>query len=54
MATNVEKKPQQTEDHEDFLDTAKNALIFAVLFMVLVVALWGYVYLTMLERGMTQ
>lgn len=54
MATDVEKNPQHTEDHEDFLDTAKNALIFAVLFVVLIVALWGYVYLTMLERGMTQ
>ena len=53
MSTDTEKS-SHSDDHEDYLEAAKNALIFAILFIVVVLALWGYVYLLMLERGMTQ
>jgi hypothetical protein len=53
MTSDVEKKAH-ADEHEDYLEAAKNALIFAILFIVVAIALWGYVYLTMLERGMTQ
>ncbi len=48
----VEKEPQITEAEEK--EVARNALIFALLFLLTVVALWGYVYVTMLGRGLTQ
>jgi len=38
----------------DHIQAAKSALVFALLYLVMVVALWGYVYLTLLGRGMTQ
>jgi hypothetical protein len=53
MSTDVEKQAH-SDEHEDYLEAAKNALIFAILFIVVVIALWGFVYLEMLERGMTQ
>ena len=45
---------QQEDHHEEYKDVAKNALIFSLLFLFMVVALWGYVYMTLLERGMVQ
>jgi hypothetical protein len=48
------QQEQQEESHEDHMDVAKNALIFALLYILMVIGLWGYVYLTLLERGMTQ
>jgi len=39
---------------EEFLDAAKSAMVFAILFIILVIALWGYVYLLLLSRGMNQ
>ena len=47
------EKPEQTDEEKDFMEAAKNALIFAILFTIVVIALWGYVYLLLLERGMT-
>lgn len=40
--------------HEQYLDAAKSALIFCVLFMLTTMALWGYVYFILLQRGLTQ
>jgi len=53
----VDTQPEQhkgSHGEEEHKEVGKNALIFALLYMLLVVALWGYVYLTLLERGMTQ
>jgi hypothetical protein len=47
------EKPQR-KDPVDHVAAAKSALIFALLYLLVVAALWGYVYLTLLERGMTQ
>jgi len=48
-------QPEQPEmSEEDHKEIARNALIFALLFILMVVALWGYVYVTMLGRGLTQ
>lgn len=45
---------QQSDDHEEHADVAKNAMIFSFLWLLLLIGLWGYVYLTLLERGLTQ
>lgn len=45
---------QETKHHEEHKDVARNALIFSLLFLIMVIALWGYVYMTLLERGMVQ
>jgi len=52
---NVKNSEESQEiTHEQYLDAAKGALIFCVLFMLTTLALWGYVYSLLLERGMTQ
>jgi len=38
---------------EEYLAAAKSAMVFAILFIILVITLWGYVYLLLLERGTT-
>jgi hypothetical protein len=48
------QQEKQGDNHEDHTEVAKNALIFALLFILMVIALWSYVYLTLLERGMVQ
>jgi hypothetical protein len=48
------QEQQNDSDHADHHEVAKNALIFALLYILMVIGLWGYVYLTLLERGMTQ
>ena len=55
MENELDVQPEQHEDnHEEHKDVARNALYFSLLYLLMVVALWGYVYLTLLERGMTQ
>lgn len=41
-------------DQDTYLEVAKNALIFAIIFILVTIALWGFVYLTLLERGIAQ
>lgn len=48
------QEQQDNNDHAEHSEVAKNALIFALLYILMVIGLWGYVYLTLLERGMTQ
>lgn len=50
----LEKSGHEEIDEKTYLEVAKNALIFALLFIVVTIALWGYVYLILLERGMAQ
>ncbi len=50
----LEKSGHDEYDEKTYLEVAKNALIFALLFIVVTIALWGYVYLILLERGMAQ
>jgi hypothetical protein len=47
-------KSGKTKGPDEYMEVAKNALVFALMFIVLTIALWGYVYLILLERGMTQ
>ncbi len=42
------------DDQEAYMEAAKSALVFSLLFLIVTIALWGYVYLQLLERGMTQ
>ena len=53
MAQN-EKKVHGEVSQEDYTDAARSALAFCVVFILTLMALWGYVYLLLLERGMTQ
>ncbi len=53
MSENVQSESSDLNE-EERKEVAKNALIFALLFLLMVVALWGYVYVTMLGRGLTQ
>lgn len=48
------EKQNQTDEQKEYMEAAKSALVFAILFIILIVSLWGYVYLILLERGMTQ
>jgi hypothetical protein len=50
----LKKTGHQELDEDTYLEVAKNALIFALLFIVVTIALWGYVYLILLERGIAQ
>jgi hypothetical protein len=47
-----------TQNHDDeqegYIEAAKSALVFSLLFLAVTIALWGYVYLQLMERGMTQ
>jgi hypothetical protein len=54
MSESDNQQQQQEDSHEDHTEIARNALIFSLLFILMVIALWGYVYLTLLERGMVQ
>jgi|JFJP01.1.fsa_nt_gi hypothetical protein len=53
MAQNESKVPNEVS-HEDYLAAARSALAFCVVFILTLIALWGYVYSLLLERGMTQ
>jgi hypothetical protein len=50
----LDRKDDIEVSHEDFLAAAKSALVFCGLFILTLLALWGYVYSILLERGMTQ
>lgn len=47
-------KPNEEYDQDTYLEVAKNALIFAIIMILVTIALWGFVYLTLLERGIAQ
>jgi flagellar basal body-associated protein FliL len=45
--------PEQKPENEDEQFQPKGTVLAMVLFVVLIVALWGYVYLMMLSQGAT-
>ncbi|MDM8520441.1 hypothetical protein QUF64_10370 [Anaerolineales bacterium HSG6] len=50
----VKSKEVQEITYEQYLDAAKSALMFCIVFMLTTIALWGYIYSLLLERGMNQ
>ena len=46
-------EPEQKPEHEEEHFKPRGTVVIMVLFFFTIVALWGYVYLTMLSQGAT-